>query len=176
MHLVFLFSNNNSTCRAEVANEICFLWRDITNWWLRQHLYGTESVWNQYEIGNEKPCVTQDLVDPILIESAIWYQLGPLMKLIPDGAILFYLYCKQSGPYHKGSDLKRMWTHLMQYKPSLNVIKWEIGKAFILLHNSSCLWYRQAWMKWNGYSTYTERRSASENCTTDNLHWIVFSS
>ena len=27
--------------------------------------------------------LTQDLVDPVRIGSAIWYQMGPLMKVIP---------------------------------------------------------------------------------------------
>ena len=34
---------------------------------------------------------TQDLMDPVRIGSAIWYQMGPLMKVILCGTILFQL-------------------------------------------------------------------------------------
>ena len=32
---------------------------------------------------------TRDLVDPVRIVSAIWYQVGPLMKVILCGTVLF---------------------------------------------------------------------------------------
>ena len=56
---------------------------------LRQRLHGTESVWNRYEIVTDKPCVYTDKVDPVRIGSAIWYQMGPLMKVILCGTVPF---------------------------------------------------------------------------------------
>ena len=32
---------------------------------------------------------TQDLMDPVRIGSAIWHQMGPLMKGIPHGTVPF---------------------------------------------------------------------------------------
>ena len=32
---------------------------------------------------------TRDLADPVWIGSAIWYQMGPIMKLIPYGTVPF---------------------------------------------------------------------------------------
>ena len=43
---------------------------------------------------------TQDLVDPARIVSAIWYQIDPLMKVIPYGTVPFQykpVLCEQSG-------------------------------------------------------------------------------
>ena len=54
---------------------------------------------------------TRGLMDPVRIGSAIWYQLGPLMKATPYGTVPFCFEpvpCKQSGPYHTGSDPKRI--------------------------------------------------------------------
>ena len=42
---------------------------------------------NQYEIGTNKPYVY--MVDPVRIESAIWYQMDPLMKVILCGTVPF---------------------------------------------------------------------------------------
>ena len=55
--------------------------------------------------------LTRDLVDPVHSGSAIWYQMGPLTKVIPYRTIPFKFEpvpCKQSGPYHSGSDSKRI--------------------------------------------------------------------
>ena len=38
---------------------------------------------------------TRDLLDPVRIGSAIWYQMGPLMKVIPYGTVSFQF---QTGP------------------------------------------------------------------------------
>ena len=38
---------------------------------------------------------TQDVVDPVGIGSAIWYQMGPLVKVIPYGTAPFQF---QTGP------------------------------------------------------------------------------
>ena len=35
------------------------------------------------------PVFTQDQVDPVRIGSAIWYQIGPLMKVIPYRTVPF---------------------------------------------------------------------------------------
>ena len=42
---------------------------------------------------------TRDLVDPVRIGSAIWYQVGPLMKQIRYGTVLFQF---QTGPVQTG--------------------------------------------------------------------------
>ena len=57
------------------------------NHYFRQCLHGTGSVCNRYEIGTDKPCVYT--VDSVRIGSAIWYQMGPLMKVIVCGTVLF---------------------------------------------------------------------------------------
>ena len=55
----------------------CNKYEQITpSYLLRQHLHGTGSIWNQYEIGTDKPCAYTDLVDPVRIGSSIWYQMG----------------------------------------------------------------------------------------------------
>ena len=51
----------------------------------RQRLHGTGSVWNPYEIDTVKPFVYTGPAGSVRIESAIWYQMGPLMKVIPYG-------------------------------------------------------------------------------------------
>ena len=43
---------------------------------------------------------TRDLVNPVRIGSAIWYQIGPLTEVIPYGTVSLQLCrvpCKQSG-------------------------------------------------------------------------------
>ena len=35
--------------------------------------------------------ITRDLVDPVRIGSTVWYQMGPLMKVIPYGTVPFHL-------------------------------------------------------------------------------------
>ena len=55
---------------------------------------------------------TWDQVDPVWIRSALWYQIGPLIKAIPYGTILFKfepVLCKlRLYPYHSGSDPKQI--------------------------------------------------------------------
>ena len=60
----------------------------------------TGSIWNRYELVLISFVFTRDMVDPVRIESAFWYQMGPLTKVIPYGTISFQLCrvpCKQSG-------------------------------------------------------------------------------
>ena len=60
---------------------------------LRQRLQETGSVWRRHEITVKLVRInlvfTRDLVDPVRIGSAIWYQMGPLMKVILWGTLLF---------------------------------------------------------------------------------------
>ena len=46
--------------------------------------FGTDTKLVRISLG-----FTRDLVDPIRIGSAIWYQMGPLMKVIPYGTVPF---------------------------------------------------------------------------------------
>ena len=39
----------------------------------------------------------RDFVDPVRIRSAIWYQMGPLMKVILCGTVLFHF---RTGPVY----------------------------------------------------------------------------
>ena len=41
---------------------------------------------------------TRDLVDPVRIGSAIWYQMGPLMKMILRGTTLEPVLCNRVDP------------------------------------------------------------------------------
>ena len=64
----------------------------------------TRSLWNQYEIDIGKPYVHMGPSGPVWISSALWYQIGPLMKVISHGTILFKfepVCVTRLYPYHR---------------------------------------------------------------------------
>ena len=64
---------------------------------------------------------TRDLVDPLRIRSAIWYQMGPLMKVILSGTVPVQNRSRinRVDPYQSGSDPKRTLTYSMPCKRCL---------------------------------------------------------
>ena len=60
---------------------------------------------------NDNFMKTWDLVDQVPIGSAIWYQMGPLMKVIPHGCtvpVSNRSRVNRVDPYKSGSDPKRI--------------------------------------------------------------------
>ena len=55
----------------------------------RQHLHGLDPFGTSMKLVLVSLMFTSDQVDPVWIRSALWYQIGPLMKVIPYGTILF---------------------------------------------------------------------------------------
>ena len=58
-------------------------------------LHGTGSVGTGTKLVRVSHVFTRDLVGPVWIGSAIWYQMSPLMKVTPYGTVL--VPCKQNG-------------------------------------------------------------------------------
>ena len=63
-----------------------------------QRLHGLDPIGTSMKLVWVSLVFTWDPVDPVWIRSALWYQMGPLMKVIPYGTILFKfepVLCKQ---------------------------------------------------------------------------------
>ena len=64
---------------------------------VRQRLHGSGSVWNRTKLVQMRLVFTWELVGPVRSDplAAIWYQMSPLMKVIPYGTVPFQF---QTGP------------------------------------------------------------------------------
>ena len=63
---------------------------------------------------------TWDLVDPVWIGSAVWYQMGPLMKVIPLWSRTFPVWNRHH-VNRVDTTPKRIWTYPIPCKHNLHV-------------------------------------------------------
>ena len=63
---------------------------------------GTDPFGTGTKLVRKSLVFARDLADPVRIGSAIWYQMGPLMKVILRGTVLEPVLCIQSGSDPKG--------------------------------------------------------------------------
>ena len=105
----------------------------------RQRLHGTGSVWNQYEIGKDKPCVYTGPggsgMDRVcyLVPNGSTYEGDPIWNRTVPASNRSHV--NRIDPYHSGSDPKRIWIYPIPCKRSFK-LRLEAEKILHNLHRT----------------------------------------